>query len=59
VFAETLLGFETIQASTEAHEDTWVGINFVQPEDGFLSMRDYSLQMKMLDYLHGVYPLFT
>jgi adenosine deaminase len=40
----------------DAHEDTWVGINFVQPEDGFLSMRDYSLQMKMVDYLHSVYP---
>ena len=26
------------------------------PEDGFLSMRDYTLQMKMLDYLHGLYP---
>jgi adenosine deaminase len=34
----------------------WVGINFVQPEDGFISMRDYSLQMKMLEYLHGIYP---
>jgi adenosine deaminase len=56
VFAQTLLGFETIQASMDAHEDTWVGINFVQPEDGFLSMRDYSLQMKMLDYLHSIYP---
>jgi adenosine deaminase len=56
VFAQTLLGFETIQASVEAHEDTWVGINFVQPEDGFISMRDYSLHMKMLDYLHSVYP---
>jgi adenosine deaminase len=56
VFAQTLLGFEAIQASMDAHEDTWVGINFVQPEDGFFSMRDYSLQMKMLDYLHGVYP---
>jgi adenosine deaminase len=33
-----------------------VGINFVMPEDGFLSMRDYTLQMKMLDYLHSVYP---
>jgi adenosine deaminase len=33
-----------------------VGINFVQPEDGFISMRDYSLQMKMLEYLHGIYP---
>ncbi len=56
VFAQTLLGFETIQASMDAHEDTWVGINFVQPEDGFLSMRDYSLQMKMVDYLHAIYP---
>jgi len=26
------------------------------PEDGYLSMRDYTLQMKMLDYLHSVYP---
>jgi adenosine deaminase len=56
VFAQTLLGFETIQASMEAHEDTWVGINFVNPEDWYFSMRDYSLQMKMLDYLHSVYP---
>ncbi len=56
VFAQTLLGFETIQASMAAHEDTWVGINFVMPEDGLVSMRDYTLQMKMLDYLHGVYP---
>ena len=56
VFAQALLGFETIQAAMEAHEHTWVGINFVMPEDGFLSMRDYTLQMKMLDYLHSVYP---
>ena len=34
----------------------WVGINFVQPEDGFISMRDYTLQMKMVGYLHSVYP---
>ena len=56
VFAQTLLGFETIQASMDAHEPGFVGINFVQPEDGFLSMRDYTLHMKMLDYLHSVYP---
>jgi len=56
VFAQTLLGFETVQASMDAHDDSWVGINFVQPEDGFVSMRDYTLQMKMLDYLHSVYP---
>jgi len=56
VFAQTLLGFETIQAGMDANEGGFVGINFVQPEDGFLSMRDYTLQMKMLDYLHSVYP---
>jgi adenosine deaminase len=56
VFAQTLLGFETVQAALDAHDDTWAGINFVQPEDGFVSMRDYSLQMKMLNYLHSVYP---
>jgi len=56
VFAQTLLGFETVEASMEAHEDGFVGINFVMPEDGFISMRDYTLQMKMLDYLHSVYP---
>jgi adenosine deaminase len=51
VFAQTLLGFETISKLPE-----FVGINFVQPEDGFLSMTDYTLQMHMLDYLHSVYP---
>ncbi len=56
VFAQTLLGFETVQAAMDAHDDTWVGINFVMPEDGFVSMRDYALQMKMVDYLHSVYP---
>jgi adenosine deaminase len=56
VFAQALLGFETVAASMNAHDRTWVGINFVMPEDGFISMRDYTLQMKMLDYLHSVYP---
>lgn len=57
VFAQTLLGFETVQTSMDAHDDTWVGINFVMPEDGYVSMRDYTLQMHVLDYLHSVYPL--
>jgi adenosine deaminase len=56
VFAQTLLGFEVIQASMAAHGGGFVGINFVQPEDGFISMRDYTLQMKMVEYLHSVYP---
>ena len=56
VFAQTLLGFETIQQTKDAHEPGFVGINFVMPEDGYVSMHDYTLQMKMLDYLHSVYP---
>jgi adenosine deaminase len=51
VFAQTLLGFETISKMPE-----FVGINFVMPEDGHISMADYTLQMRMLDYLHSVYP---
>jgi adenosine deaminase len=56
VFAQALLGFETVQASMDARDDTWVGINFVMPEDGYISIRDYTLQMKMVGYLHSVYP---
>ena len=52
VFAQTLLGFETISKLP----NLFVGINFVQPEDGYLSMTEYSTQMHMLDYLHSVYP---
>jgi adenosine deaminase len=51
VFAQTLLAFEVASAEPDV-----VGLNFVQPEDGYLSMGDYTLQMHMLDYLHGVYP---
>lgn len=56
VFAQTLLGFETAEASIDAHEPGFVGINFVRPEDDFVAMRDYTLQMKMVGYLHSVYP---
>jgi adenosine deaminase len=51
VFAQTLLGFEVASADPDV-----VGINFVMPEDGRISMRDYHIQMQMLDYLHSVYP---
>jgi adenosine deaminase len=62
VFAQTLLGFETVKACMnaqsrgDAHEAGFVGINFVMPEDGYISMRDYELQMKMVEYLHSLYP---
>lgn len=56
VFAQTLLGFETVTASMDAGDNTWVGINFVRPEDDYVAMRDYTLHMKMVAYLHSVYP---
>lgn len=52
VFAQTLLGFEAATADPERI----VGINFVMPEDGYISMRDYALQMRMVKFLHGIYP---
>ena len=51
VFAQTLLGFETASADPRV-----VGINMVMPEDGYISMSDFALQMRMLDFLHGLYP---
>ena len=56
MFAQSLLGFETVQQDIDAHQGGFVGINFVMPEDGYVSMRDYTLQMKMVEYLHSVYP---
>jgi adenosine deaminase len=51
VFAQTLQGFET--ASADPHV---VGLNFVMPEDGYISMTDYALQMRMVGFLHEKYP---
>ena len=56
VFAQTLLGFETVEQAIEQHSDDWVGINFVQPEDYMVAMRDYTLHMHMVEYLHSLYP---
>lgn len=56
VFAQTLLGFETVEQAVEQGSDDWVGINLVQPEDYVVSMRDYSLHMRMVEYLHSLYP---
>src|SRR5579871_29088 len=51
VFAQTLLGFETAAA-----DPRFVGINYVMPEDGTTSMADYAEHMKMVGFLHGLYP---
>ncbi len=57
-FAQTLLGFEIVQRAADATgtEPSVVGINFVQPEDGRLAMAEYTRQMRMIGYLHGLYP---
>ncbi len=51
VFAEILAGFEIAAA-----EPRVVGINLVQPEDAPVSIRDFTLHMRMIDYLRPMYP---
>ena len=51
VFAQILLGFELAGA-----DKRFVGLNLVMPEDWYVPMHDFDLHMKMLDYLHGIYP---
>jgi adenosine deaminase len=51
VFAQTLLCFETA-----AVDPRFVGINLVMPEDGYTAMNDYALHMRMVAFLHALYP---
>jgi adenosine deaminase len=51
VFAQMLEGFELTAADPRI-----VGLNLVQPEDDPVAVRDFSLQLSMLDFLHGLYP---
>lgn len=51
VFAQALLGFEIASSDPRV-----VGVNFVQPEDGYTSMSDYAVQMRMVGFLHDLYP---
>lgn len=51
VFTQMLVGFELAQRDSGV-----VGLNLVMPEDALVPMRDFSLHMRMLDYLHGLYP---
>jgi adenosine deaminase len=50
-FAQMVAGFELASADPRV-----VGINLVQSQDEFNALHDFDLQMRMLDYLHGVYP---
>ncbi|MDQ3388675.1 MAG: adenosine deaminase, partial [Gemmatimonadota bacterium] len=52
VFAQILAGFEMASSDPRI-----VGFNLVQPEDNPVAMRDYSMQMGMIDFLHDLYPL--
>jgi adenosine deaminase len=51
VFAQTIFCFELASV-----DPRFVGINFVMPEDGYISMSDYALHMRMLRFLHPFYP---
>ena len=51
VFAQMVAGFEIASADPRV-----VGLNMVQPEDYHVALRDFDLQMRMLDFLHGAYP---
>jgi hypothetical protein len=51
VFAQIAMGFELASADPRV-----VGLNLVMPEDWYIPMRDFDLHMRMLDYLHNIYP---
>jgi adenosine deaminase len=51
VFAQTLLCFETATS-----DPRFVGLNFVMPEDGYISMSDYALHISMIAFLRQFYP---
>jgi hypothetical protein len=51
IFAQMLAGFEVA-----SHDSRVVGIDLVQPEDAVVAISDFSLQMRMLDFLHAQYP---
>jgi len=51
VFAQILTGFELASSDPRV-----VGLNLVMPEDWYVPMHDFNLHMRMLDYLHGIYP---
>ena len=58
VFAQMLAGFLLSGADPAAVPPAahMSGINLVMPEDWYIPMLDFSLQMRMLNYLHKKYP---
>lgn len=51
VFSQILTAFEMAQADPRV-----VALNLVMPEDSLIPMRDYKLHMRMLNFLHEMYP---
>jgi len=51
VFGQILAGFEMASRDPRV-----VGLNLVMPEDAYLSIHDFNLHMRMLDFLHNLYP---
>jgi hypothetical protein len=58
VFAEILAGFLMAGAdpSMVPPDPHVIGFNLVMPEDWYVPMKDFSLQMQMIDFLHQRYP---
>lgn len=51
VFGQILAGFEMASKDPRV-----VGLNLVMAEDWYVPIHDFNLHMRMLDYLHGIYP---
>jgi adenosine deaminase len=51
VFAQMVAGFEIANVDSRV-----VAVNLVQSQDEYRALHDFHLHMRMLDYLHGVYP---
>jgi adenosine deaminase len=51
VFAQLVAAFEIASADPRV-----VGVNLVQSQDEYRALHDFDLHLRMLDYLHGVYP---
>ncbi|MFD4692790.1 adenosine deaminase [Streptomyces sp. NPDC058463] len=51
VFTQIALGLRLAE-----RDQRFLAVNLVQPEDAEISLRDYRLHMRMLNYLHTVHP---
>lgn len=51
VFTDLYSGFQASKASPLV-----VGVNIVAPENNHIALRDYTLHMRMFEYLHARYP---